>query len=95
VVFAEEAGIEVSSAGTSADADHRLSLDDMEWADLIFAMEDIHRKKMVEMFPEIAKAKRIVVLRIPDRYVYMDAELVKVLKTKVSPFFRDLHAAMR
>jgi predicted protein tyrosine phosphatase len=87
-VFANEPGIEASSAGTSADAENRVSLEDVEWADIIFAMEEIHRKKLVEMFPKVSKTKKIVVLRIPDRYAYMDVELIKVLKAKVPPFFR-------
>ncbi len=94
VIFADEAGIEVSSAGTSADAENHVSLDDVEWADLIFAMEEIHRKKLMEMFPGISKTKKIVVLKIPDRYTYMDAELVELLKKKVLPFLRGLHSGI-
>ncbi len=46
----DEPGMEVSSAGTSLDADNRISLDEVEWADIIFAMEEVHRKKIMETF---------------------------------------------
>ena len=87
-VFSGYPGLEVSSAGTSVDADNRVSLDQVEWADIIFAMEEIHRRRLKEMFPDVLKEKKVVVLRIPDKYSYMDPELIKTLKQKVSRLIR-------
>jgi predicted protein tyrosine phosphatase len=87
-VFSDYPGLDVSSAGTSVDAENPVSLDQVEWADIVFAMEEAHRKKLQEMFPDVLKEKRVVVLGIPDRYSYMDQELIKVLKQRVSQYLK-------
>jgi len=42
-LFAGIAGVETRSAGVSPDADEPLSLDAIEWADVIFVMEPEQR----------------------------------------------------
>jgi len=73
------------SAGTAWDATTPVSADLIEWADLIFAMENYHRNKLRDRFGKLLDEKRLVVLRIPDDYAYMQPELVQILKNKVSP----------
>jgi predicted protein tyrosine phosphatase len=82
--FAKFPGIETASAGTSPDADTPLSLDLIEWADLIFAMEPVHRKRLNEKFKSALRTKKIIVLGIPDRYTYMDPALIEILQSKVT-----------
>jgi predicted protein tyrosine phosphatase len=82
-VFSGQPGVDVMSAGTNADADNPVSADLVEWADLIFVMEDHHRSKLNAMFGSLLRAKRVIVLGIPDNYNYMDPELVKVLRERV------------
>jgi predicted protein tyrosine phosphatase len=82
-VFAQHEGLEVLSTGTATDAATPVSTDLIEWAEMIFAMEDHHRNKLRERFGKLLESKRLVVLRIPDNYDYMDPELVKILKEKV------------
>jgi predicted protein tyrosine phosphatase len=83
VVFSTYEGIEVLSAGTSADAENPISADLIEWADLIFPMESIHRKRLNEKFGSLLRTKRVIVLGIPDNYKYMDDELIEILRGKV------------
>ena len=90
VVFAQHEGLEVLSAGTGADAATPVSADLIEWADVIFAMENHHRDKLRAMFGKQLQTKRLVVLRILDDYDYMDAELIEILKKKVTPYLRGL-----
>jgi len=82
-VFSVLDGFEALSAGTSSDADNPISSDLIAWADMIFVMETIHHQKLKRRFSSMLKQKRVVVLGIPDHYDYMDAELVRVLKSKV------------
>jgi len=84
-VFSDYEGIEALSAGTSVDAETQVSTDLVEWADIIFAMENHHRDKLRNRFGKLLETKRMVVLRIPDNYTYMDSELVEILKKKVCP----------
>ena len=87
-VFSEYPGIEASSAGTNADADNPVSADQMEWADVVVAMEEAHRRKLRERFPEQLKGKKIVVLGVPDEYGYMNPELVELLRKRASRFLK-------
>lgn len=76
------------SAGTNSDAPTPVSADVIEWADVVLCMEKTHRNKVSSKFKDQLKAKRLVVLEIPDNYDYMDPELVRILKTKVPRYVR-------
>ncbi len=81
-------GIEVSSAGTSVEAECQVSADLLEWADRVFVMEQSQRKYLNAHFAHSVKDKKIVCLNIPDRYGYMQPELVTMLRAKVLPLLR-------
>ena len=83
-VFSSRAGIEVSSAGTAADADCPVSGDLIEWADEIVVMEARHARQLRKQFAAILKDKRIVNLNILDKYELMQPELVAELEAKAS-----------
>jgi predicted protein tyrosine phosphatase len=85
-VFSEHPGIECSSAGLSHDAETPLSVELIEWAELIFVMEKQHKTKLSAQFQAHLGGKRVVCLNIPDNYRFMDATLVKLLRVKVTPF---------
>ena len=82
-VFAEHPRIEALSAGTNNDAETPLSGDLIKWADVIVAMEKIHKNKIAKKYKSQLVGKRIVVLGIPDEFAYMQPELVKLLKSKL------------
>lgn len=88
VVFSSYEGVHASSAGTSDDAETVVSADLIEWADLVLAMESVHKRNLQRRFGNYLRAKQIIVLGIRDNYAYMDAELVEVLKEKVTPHLR-------
>jgi predicted protein tyrosine phosphatase len=85
IIFSGYQGIEALSAGTSVDAETQVSADLIDWAEIIFVMENHHRDKLRNRFGKLLETKRLVVLRIPDNYKYMDSELVEILKNKVCP----------
>jgi predicted protein tyrosine phosphatase len=85
-VFSSVAGIDCASAGTNHDAENPLTGELVSWADIIFVMEKAHRNKLTSKFKRYLSNKRIVCLDIPDNYAYMDPELVRLLKVKVSRF---------
>lgn len=82
-VFCGRANLEVASAGLNKDADVRLSSEMVEWADVIFVMEQTHRTKLAKWFKSHLKTTRLVCLDIPDKYEYMQPELVELLEQKV------------
>ena len=85
-IFATYPGVNVSSAGTNADAENSLSPELLRWADIIFVMEKAHRNKIKKRFRADIKAARIICLDIPDDYAFMDDDLVRLLNAKVRRF---------
>lgn len=84
-VFSRYEGIEAASAGINMDAETPVSADLVEWADVVVVMEQHHARFLQERFGYLLRRKRIAVLGIPDRYDYMDPELVRILKEEVEP----------
>lgn len=82
-VFSEYPELEALSAGTNHDAETPLSGDLIEWADVIVAMEKTHKTKISKKFQSLLKNKRIVMLGIPNKYDYMQPELIEILKAKL------------
>ena len=72
----------VTSAGTESWSKNPVTRELVEEADVICAMEDAHRRFIVERFGE-AHAHKVVVLDIPDNYVCWEATLVQILKPKL------------
>ncbi len=83
--FADHPGVECLSAGLSNDSDTQVSVELVEWADLIFVMEDVHKTKLTARFREHLRQQRVVCLGIPDSYRFMDPELVELLRRRVTP----------
>lgn len=84
-VFAEVDGVETASAGTAPDADEPVSSELIEWADVVFVMEARHKRQLSQRFARSLRGRRLVVLDVPDRYDFMDAELVELLRARVAP----------
>jgi predicted protein tyrosine phosphatase len=85
-VFSTYPGIETDSAGLGNDANITLSTEQIEWASVIFVMEQTHKKKLSQKFKSHINGKKIICLGIPDEYEFMQDELVELLKKKVEPF---------
>jgi len=87
-VFSAWPDMEVDSAGLADDADTPLCAEQVEWADLIAVMEPTHRRRLQSRYGPRLRGKRVVCLDIPDRYDYMQPELVGLLLQRVGPLLR-------
>lgn len=76
----------VRSAGTSSKARKTVSARDIQWADIIFVMEDKHKSRLKADFARLLEFKRLHVLDIPDEYQYMDPDLIEELQARVEAF---------
>ena len=76
-------GVSSDFAGLSRDADERLSAEQVEWADVIAVMEARQKKRLSELYPSQLSGKKLVVLRVPDRFEYMDPALVALLRERL------------
>lgn len=83
-------GFEVKCAGTNPEAWVRLSEQLIEWADMIFVMEEEHKEVVLELCPD-AESK-ITVLNIPDRFAV--EELMDILEKKLG-YLKNGHARGR
>jgi predicted protein tyrosine phosphatase len=85
-VFSQWDGVEADSAGLGNDADVPLSVEQVEWANIIFVMEKAHRNKLQKNFKRHLAHARVICLDIPDDYEYMQPELIRLLESKVGKF---------
>lgn len=72
------------SAGTSPNARHTVSVDDIRWADVILVMEEKHQSRLRAQFTRLLSNKPIHVLDIPDDYQFMDPELIEQLEQSLA-----------
>ena len=63
-----------------------LSSEQVEWADIIFVMEKIHRTKLNRKFRSSLNGKRVICLDIPDDYEFMDPALIQMLERRAGRF---------
>lgn len=59
--------------------------DDLEWADVVYVMEEHQRKEIGNKYPKEYMKKRIMCLDISDVYNYNNPELIRILKSKIKP----------
>jgi predicted protein tyrosine phosphatase len=83
-IWRKHPGLSVRSAGTSSAARHKISMDDIRWADVIVVMEEKHKTRILAEFTTSVERKPLHVLDIPDEYKFMDPELVELLRDAVA-----------
>ncbi|MCH2081386.1 MAG: protein tyrosine phosphatase [Saprospiraceae bacterium] len=89
-IFRNDSRFHVKSAGTSRTARIRVSERLLLWADVIFVMEDHHKKRLYEHFAKAMADKEVIVLDIPDEYPYMNEELIAELEDTINDYDDDL-----
>ncbi len=85
-LFRRRVDLDVRSAGTSGDALVRVNARMLEWADVVFTMDDGQRTALEQMFPGHPALAQLVCLEIPDQFTFLQPELVAVLEARVTPF---------
>jgi len=88
-MYANDARVEVRSAGVRSNACRRVSEADLHWAEVVFVMEREHKQWIAERFSG-CELPAIEVLDIPDEYELMAPELVEMLRAML-----DLEIAFR
>lgn len=84
------ADLKFISAGTNIKICERegttpLTFEELEHADLVFVMEQRH-KKLIMNFINGKLKKELIVLNIPDIYKYYQKELIEILEEKLKPY---------
>ena len=83
-IFKNNSLHQIKSAGTEKSARIRVNQNLLNWADLIFVMEQKHKKRITELHTVSIQIEN---LEIPDNYQYMDKDLIAILKADLEPYF--------
>jgi len=86
-IFKNDSRFNIRSAGLSPKSDRKISENDLNWADLVFVMENGQRGKIWELYRHLALPD-IEVLNIPDDYEFMNEELVEMLIDRINDTLR-------
>jgi len=85
-IFSGIDGVAVASAGTAPDAACPISADLIEWADGLYVMEARQKVLLQRKFGKALEGRPVVCLGIPDRYSYMQPELIALLRTRMAQY---------
>ncbi len=89
-LYQNDQRVAARSRGTTRNAVQTITSIDLAWADVVMAMENKHRKRILADFPDASKFKLIHVLDIPDDYRFMDPELVNLICSAAEPIIDKL-----
>ena len=83
-IFAKRPDLDVRSAGTDPDALARVNANMLDWADVIFVMDDHQRRALGRLFEGHPSLERLICLDIPDDFAFMQPELVDLLHSRTA-----------
>lgn len=84
-IYGKRSLVDARSRGTSRNARRTVTAEDLKWADIVFVMEDKHKKRLQSEYPGEIRYKELHVLDIPDVYKFMDPELIAEITAGVDP----------
>ncbi len=82
-IFKNDDRFNIRSAGLSPKSDRKISENDLNWANLIFVMENGQRAKIWGLYRHL-ELPTIEVLNIPDNYEFMNEELIEILSERIN-----------
>ena len=88
-IYSDRSDLEVKSAGVSSYAMTPISLELIQWADIILCMENKHKHKIKKKYPAIAENKIIDSLDVPDIYEFMNINLVNMIREKTDAWLHN------
>jgi predicted protein tyrosine phosphatase len=86
-IFCNDQRIRIVSAGLSEKSTRKLTVSDIENADIIVVMEHEHKLRIRAMYRSTTIAP-IEVLGIEDIYEYMDNELIELLQSGINSILK-------
>ena len=82
-IAAELLGYSTDFAGLSADADERISVEHIAWAEVVVVMDKAQLARIKRQMAPHLKGKRLVCLDIPDNFEFMQPELVELVTSRL------------
>lgn len=94
-IFAKDPSLDVRSAGTNPDALVRVNERMLDWADAVFTMDADQQRALQELFASHPALDRLICLEVPDQYLFLDPELVRLLEERTRPHINRLREGSR
>ncbi|MCL1836273.1 MAG: hypothetical protein FWG46_01865 [Treponema sp.] len=91
LIYSSKKNLEVKSAGVSDYAMTPITIELIQWADIILCMEKKHMHKIKKKYSDIVPSKVIDSLNVPDVYEYMNIELVNIIREKTDMWLNNYH----
>lgn len=88
-VYCNDPRLAVRSRGLSPKAARRISPNDLRWADVVFVMENEQLAKLRSLHRNALGQRPVHVLKIPDKYQFMDPKLVQLIQERVEPYLSE------
>jgi predicted protein tyrosine phosphatase len=82
-VFGAFPGVRARSAGVGTMAPTPVSRELIDWAHAVVVMEPMHQQEIEREHADVLQDTPVVCLDIPDRFPYMDPELVERLEQRL------------
>ena len=82
-IFKNDSRINIRSVGLSPRSDRQISDKDINWADLIFVMEEGYAGRIMGQYRHL-DIPFIEILHIDDDYEYLDNELMDLLTDRIN-----------
>jgi len=83
-IFSDYPGVRARSAGLGPLAGTPVSRALIEWAHVVLVMEPMHKHAIEREHADLLNDTPVISLDIPDRFPYMDPELVELLERRVA-----------
>jgi predicted protein tyrosine phosphatase len=87
-VFSGYPGVQAIGAGVNPEAARPVSAELIEWADAVLVMENSHRILLADKYKNLLERKTLASLDIPDQFMRMQPELIKLLQERVPLYVR-------
>ena len=89
-VIGELYRVSTDFGGVSPGADDPVSLEQIEWSTVIFAMEIRQQTALAQRFGRALDGVAIITLGVRDRYTFMQPDLIHELEEALFPYLRSV-----
>ena len=90
-IFKNDSRFNIKSAGLSPQSEIHINEKHIEWADLVFVMDNEQRKRIVGQYRDALNLPPIEVVDIPDEYEYLDNELIDILTDRINGTLKAIY----
>ena len=89
-IFKNDSRFNIRTGGLSSKSDRQVTEKDIQWANLIFVMDNGQRNRIGSAYRHLEIAT-IEVLNIEDEYEYLDEELIFILKERINGTLQSVY----